>query len=343
MKLLIVTQSVDMNDPVLGFFHRWIEEFAKHADIDVIANRVGVVALPKNVRVFSLGKEKGATRLLRYVRYQRFLLRLVPQSNGVFFHMCPEYVVGAHILPFIFRKKSALWYAHGYAPLTLKVAIRFVDRVFTSSEKGLRIVSKKVSIIGQGIDTDTFSPHPEAQEKNTILSVSRLSRTKNIHLVLRVCKALKENGIVCKCMIVGSPITADDELYSRELYQYTCDNDLSRVVEWCGSVVQGDLPPYYQRAHVFINLSDTGSLDKTVLEAGACGTTVVTANEAYALWSFHDFFYESRSVQEGEFVNNVVRSVQRAFLQKSSNEFREYIMSAHSLSAWSRKIIDFFQ
>ena len=36
-----------------------------------------------------------------------------------------------------------------------------------------------------------------------------------------------------------------------------------------------------QRAHVMVNMSATGSLDKAVLEAMACGLPVVTANEAF--------------------------------------------------------------
>ncbi|MEK7538915.1 MAG: hypothetical protein AAB552_03680 [Patescibacteria group bacterium] len=58
MKLLILTQKVDQNDDILGFFHGWIREFAKHAEqVTVIALGVGEYDLPKNVRVFSLGKE----------------------------------------------------------------------------------------------------------------------------------------------------------------------------------------------------------------------------------------------------------------------------------------------
>ena len=29
MKLLLVTQNVDRTDPILGFFHQWVEEIAK--------------------------------------------------------------------------------------------------------------------------------------------------------------------------------------------------------------------------------------------------------------------------------------------------------------------------
>jgi len=41
MKLLIVTQKVDINDDVLGFFHDWIKEFAKNCE------KVTVICLGK--------------------------------------------------------------------------------------------------------------------------------------------------------------------------------------------------------------------------------------------------------------------------------------------------------
>ena len=58
MRLLIVTQVVDQNDSVLGFFHRWIEEFAKNCEkVHVICLKESVHNLPENVAVHSLGKE----------------------------------------------------------------------------------------------------------------------------------------------------------------------------------------------------------------------------------------------------------------------------------------------
>ena len=66
MKLLIITQKVDINDDVLGFFHRWIEEFAKHCEkITVICLQKGEYNLPDNVKVLSLGKE-GAMAKIKY-------------------------------------------------------------------------------------------------------------------------------------------------------------------------------------------------------------------------------------------------------------------------------------
>jgi len=64
MRLLIITQKVDKNDPILGFFHRWIEEFAKYCQsIIVICLQKGEYNLPKNIKILSLGKEKGKSKI----------------------------------------------------------------------------------------------------------------------------------------------------------------------------------------------------------------------------------------------------------------------------------------
>src|SRR5262245_47547882 len=99
MKLLVVTQTLDLNDPILGFFHRWVEEFAKHFDtVTVIALKVGAHNLPKNVAVHSLGKEIGLERGPRILRYVGLLLRLRREYTHVFAHMNPEYVIGGGLM-----------------------------------------------------------------------------------------------------------------------------------------------------------------------------------------------------------------------------------------------------
>jgi len=38
MKILILTQKIDKNDDILGFFHGWVAEFAQHCEkVTVIA------------------------------------------------------------------------------------------------------------------------------------------------------------------------------------------------------------------------------------------------------------------------------------------------------------------
>ena len=40
MNLLLITQKIDKDDPILGFFHRWVEEFAKHFEIYLEKNGI---------------------------------------------------------------------------------------------------------------------------------------------------------------------------------------------------------------------------------------------------------------------------------------------------------------
>ena len=117
MKLLIVTQTVDIKDPVLGFFVRWIEEFAKHVEhIEIICLKEGQYTLPSNVRVHSLGKEKNlplfVRRILYAVRFKFFVWRLRHDYDAVFVHMNPEYVVLGGLFWRLLGKKISLWYTH---------------------------------------------------------------------------------------------------------------------------------------------------------------------------------------------------------------------------------------
>src|SRR6478609_2539072 len=94
MKLLITTQALDSQDSNLGFFHRWVEEFAAHCEkVTVICLREGEHVLPNNVTVLSLGKEAGTSRLTRAVRFLTYIHRYRGEYDAVFVHMNPEYIV----------------------------------------------------------------------------------------------------------------------------------------------------------------------------------------------------------------------------------------------------------
>ena len=71
--LLIITQKVDENDDLLGFFVDWIEEFKKH--------------IP-SVKVIALNSPKKS-----WIRLFLRMLWYVPQSDAVFAHMSPIFVV----------------------------------------------------------------------------------------------------------------------------------------------------------------------------------------------------------------------------------------------------------
>jgi len=155
MKLLIVTQKVDIQDDNLGFFHRWIEEFAKHCELlTVICLQRGEYHLPSNVKVLSLGKETRSSRILYLWNFYKYIFLERNNYNGVFVHMNKEYVLLGGFLWKLWNKKVTLWYAHGHTNWILRVAEKIVDTIFTSTKSGCRLNSPKIKIVGQGIDVD---------------------------------------------------------------------------------------------------------------------------------------------------------------------------------------------
>lgn len=268
MKLLIVTQAVDTGDPVLGFFVRWIEEFAKHAKhIEVICLNKGEYTLPTNVRVHSLGKEKGVSKLTYLFNFYRYIWRLRHDYDAVFVHMNPEYVVLGGLLWRVWGKRISLWYTHKSVDLKLRVAARLADIIFTASKESFRMPTKKLRIVGHGIDVDFFSPDASIVRGGWALSVGRLMKSKRHDLAIRM--AVQEDK---ELHIAGEgPERKHLEVLAIELGART---------RFLGGLNQAQLRDEYRKAAYLIHTSETGSLDKVVLEALACGLSVRTNDSA---------------------------------------------------------------
>lgn len=269
MRLLIVTQTVDRNDSNLGFFHRWIEEFAKHCErVIVICLKEGVRQLPPNVAVYSLGKEKGDASRFTYARRFRTLIREHSgEYDTVFVHMNPEYVLLGGFFWRARGKKVALWYVHKSVTWMLRVALRLVDIVFTASPESFRLVSPKVHIMGHGIDTEFFSPAASVARGNHFLSVGRLMQSKQHNLAIR---AAYDASVSLRIAGEG-PERERLAALAREL-------DVN--VTFLGGLTQEKLRDEYRVTAKLVHRSETGSLDKVVLEAAACDCSVDSTDPA---------------------------------------------------------------
>lgn len=279
-----MTQKVDSNDPILGFFHRWIEEFAKRCQaVIAVCLEKGEHYLPGNVRVLSLGKESGQSRIKYAVNFYKYIWRERNNYDAVFVHMNPEYVVLGGLFWRFWDKKIALWYTHKSVNLKLRLATGLSHLIFTASPKSFRLKSKKVRITGHGIDTEFFWPKERsANDIFRMISVGRISGTKNqLSLVKMFAELLPQTGKPVVLELIGSPVTEEDKKYQRRIADYINVNELQNKVKLVGAVPQGKLAEYYHDADLLVNLSQTGSLDKDVLEAAACNLDVLTTNEAF--------------------------------------------------------------
>ncbi len=283
MKLLLVTQTIDKEDSVLGFFHRWVEEFAIQCEkVTVICLKEGVHTLPKNVRVYSLGKESGKGRITYLFRFLKLIWVLRNEYNHVFVHMNQVYVLLGGLMWRGLQKRVGLWYAHGAVPFSLRVAVLLAHHVYTSTPEGMRVGASKRKVVGQGIDTAHFYCAPRTPSPNLRLgTVGRISSSKNILTLIEACALVRSTGKSLTFMIVGVPITQQDYAYAECIYASIRTHSLDDVVVWKGTVSQQDLPSCLYTTDIFIHDGATQSLDKALLEAVACGCVVVSSNPAY--------------------------------------------------------------
>jgi len=285
MKLLIITQKVDKEDDILGFFHHWVEKFSEKLEkLYVVCLWQGEYHLPDNVEVFSLGKEEGFSKPYQLFRLQKFLFKHLSEVDGIFVHMCPIYAILSFLLVKIFRKKMILWYVHKSVNWKLKLAEKCVDKILTASEESCRLKNrKKIEIVGHGIDIDQFIPRPTPSDKFRILSVGRIAPVKNLETFIRAIGILvnQKNIKDIRVKIIGWPILTSDRKYFEKIKNLVREKKLENYIEFLGSIPHQKMPEYYQQNDLLISASETGSFDKAVLEAMACGNFVLTPNEAF--------------------------------------------------------------
>ena len=287
MRLLLFNLATDEDDPILGFTTRWIRALAARVDfIHVITMRMGKLDLPDNVRVYSVGKERGYSEPRRVLEFYKILGRILREDSidVCFSHMIPIFTVLAAPVLKIKGIPIVTWYAHAEVTRTLKVAHRLSDRMVSSLSTSYPYKNDKLIQVGQGIDTSLFFPDAAIirEDRPVILCVGRLSPVKDHPTLISAAGLLRKVGAEpFRVVILGSAATARDDEYVRSLHQQVRDLDLDGVVSFEPAVTLKELPARYRRASVYVNMTPTGSGDKVVWEAMGCGVLCIVANEGF--------------------------------------------------------------
>ena len=279
MKLLVITQAVDYDDPYVGFFHGWLVALSqKFESLEVICLKEGKHTLPSTVHVHSLGKEKKKESPLTYAL--RFLSRARKLHNSydcVFVHMNPEYIVLAGLFWRLLGKKIYLWYNHPKGGVRLTLAMFFADKVFYTSPFAASSHSKKSVRMPAGIDTNIFSPQNVERAKNSIYLQGRVAPSKRVTVACEAVNLLVERGIPATLTIVGP----EDVEYATQLRSRYKSLIEKGIITFLGPKPNKDTPALYSAHAVALNLASGGHYDKTVLEAAATGTPVIVAGQAF--------------------------------------------------------------
>ena len=333
MRLLIVTQAVDRADPVLGFFCRWIEEFALHADLEVICLKKGEHAFPQNVSVHSLGKERGGKSSLEkflYVwKFYSYIWRLRHKYDVVLVHMNEEYMLLGGLLWRLMGKRAGLWRNHPIGSWKTRIAARLAHVVFYTSPSAFVAGFARSFRMPVGIDLQSYEKEERTAKNGTLLMLGRIDPIKRVDRVLEAVSRLS-SGVI-KLDIYGSP-SPGKEVYAGEVRRTYTRLEEQGLLTYKGDVQHRDTPHIYAEHDIFINATPAGSFDKTIFEAMAAGCIVVTTNP-----DVHNVIREELRAEDN--VSGIVRALQAA-LQLTDKEkeierevLRSYVRAEHGLGA----------
>ena len=348
MNVLVLNIRTDADDTALGFTTAWINGLAKRCRrITVITMYAGHIDVAANVDVYSIGKERGYSRVRKLFAFYWLALTLGRRDSidVCFAHMTPLLATLFSPIGKARHIPTLLWYAHKSVPLTLRVAHLLVDRCVASTPEGFRLPSRKTFFVGQGIDTAVFRP-PHATTSHyetTWMSVGRIAPIKNVHEMIQSVALVRRLGVDVRLVLVGDAITDEDHAYRLSL-QYLCrDLRLESAVEFQGAIPFRDVPICYRQAGLFLNLSDSGSLDKAILESMASGCIPVSRNEAFQQLAVEHGLGEliPRPGPEGvaECVSALL-GLDIRLRRRLRRRLRQIVVSEHSLDTLADRMVD---
>jgi len=347
MKLAIVMQTSDKNNWLLGAFSSWIDHFSKLCqDVYVFTIQKDNVNFPPNVHVINLKTNEKSGKFAVLKKLYTEVLKLIKnhEIDCFFTMMCPVYTIVLFPFKLICKIPIVMWYAHGKTSLKFKITDILCSKSVTSSKDGYPVNSNKVTVIGQGIDTEKFGLKKCSKEalRTKIISVGRISPIKNLEVLIDALKIIKDRGnIIFKCSIAGDVAKKDHLKYLSFLKDKISTCSLDKELDFIGPVAFQEISYFYQKADIFVNLSDTGSLDKAVLEAMSTGLLVLTSNYAFKtiLKGNLSFFMVGKNSPR-ELADKIEQLAQYSYEQKFTiaKKLREIVVKNHLVETSVSKI-----
>ncbi len=342
MRILLINFEMDTNSPVVPWQARVATALADRAtSVHVLTEKIGAYEQRPNMTVdliphwpWGLPKRLGGGWL---VNWQLFWLLRKYKCDVCFIHMAQVWSYRLWLTLAFYRLPVLLWYAHGTVTNQLRWSLRCSTRVITSTPEGFRIASPKVQVIGQAIDTEMFDVPAQPKRQPEIIYVGRITERKRVLLLLEVLAALRQlDPATPWCLkIAGPTMNAGDIAYKAQVHARCAALNLSEVVQILGPLQQRETAQLYGSGALHLNLSETGSMDKTVMEALACGCPVLTTNIAFrdTLADYPAMFSLTSTPQD--LAKQILHIQQQSYTPAA---LRNLVVGHHDFASWIEKV-----
>jgi glycosyltransferase involved in cell wall biosynthesis len=283
MRLVFVTQKVDVDDPILGATVAKLRALAARCEqVHVLALAVGRHDLPPNVTFATFG---APTRLRRGLRYARVVLpALRRRPDALIAHMCPIYLVLAAPFAKPLRVPLLIWYTHWTIDRTLRAATWLCDAALSVDRRSYPLDSPKVIALGHGIDLAEFSARDGAPDgrRLSLLALGRTSPSKGFRTLLDALERAEAAGLDFELELRGPSTTEEERRHRQELRERILAGPLRERVRLEPPVARPEVPALLRRFDAVVNptrgQTHGGALDKVVFEAAATGVPVLACN-----------------------------------------------------------------
>jgi len=128
-------------------------------------------------------------------------------------------------------------------------------------------------ILGAGVDTDKFYPVQELPDPVCVILATRILWDKGVGEFVEAARQLKEKGVKARFILVGN-LDLDNSASVPEATLHAWQKE--EVVEWWGH--RDDMVAVFHAAHIVCLPSYREGLPKVLLEAAACGRSIITTD-----------------------------------------------------------------
>jgi glycosyltransferase involved in cell wall biosynthesis len=151
-----------------------------------------------------------------------------------------------------------------------------------------------------------------------------------VDVLINAANILHEKGIDFVLYIVGASEEQDND-YLKTTKTISKKLEQKGKIKFSGKVPNNKTPEIYNKCQVTVNLTQSGSFDKTILEAMACETLVLVSNRSFKRDLPEECMFEEGTAKElAEKIMFILSMPEKDKMLYGKN-FRKYVVENHDL------------